>query len=238
MLNWDVLLDRWCLGLFLVGFGLWLTIGSSQFADLRRYFRASERTPELDAALGRRQTMEAIPLAAWFVPGIFNVLLGIAVLADRLAGVAGYGIGVCAFALSLGLAYLRMRNNGVRRAAALQPRTLTSIVPMWWYPAAAVMSVAPLAYGDVPGYTLASICVCAASVVTFALAALSNTMVALMTGENPEAELRVEQRLRCARVKGLFAVSMGVPFVFFATFCASIVPLYMGLGAIRLHKAP
>jgi hypothetical protein len=211
-----MLMDRWYLGVFLLGFGLWRMLGARRAANLRRYFSAQERTPEVEAALARRQALEALPLGAWYVPGAVNVLLGIAVLTGMIEGIAAYGLGMCAFAVSLGFAYSRMRNNGIRRAAALQPRTLTSIVPFAWYPAAAAASVSPLAFLDAPGYGLASICVCVASVATFVVAALSNNMAALMTGDDPNAELQVEARLRCARVKELFAIGMAVPFVFVA----------------------
>ncbi len=216
MLNENLLLDRWYIGIFLVGFGLWLSLGSRRLADLRRCFRPEERSPDLDAAVARRQAAEAIPLAVWYVPGLFNLVLGIAVLAGALRGTVGYALGTCAFALSLGFAYLRMRNHGARRAAALEPRTWTSVVPAVWYPAAAIMALTPLAFADVPGYLIASVSVCFASVLTVTIAVLSNNMAAIMTGENPEIELRVEHRLRCTRVKTLLVAAMGISLVFVA----------------------
>jgi hypothetical protein len=213
---WYLIFTRWYIGLFLIGYGLYLGLRSRQLNDLARYFKKSERTPALEAAIARRQSLESIPLAVWYAPGVVNVVLGVAVLTGLLPGIIGYGLGVCAFAGSVGIAYLRIRNRGTRRAAALQPRTLTSVVPIAWYPAAAVVSVAPLAFVDAPGHAIAAICVCITSVATFGFAIASNNMASIMSGEDPEREMLVDARLRCSRVMGLFAVGMGVPFVFVA----------------------
>jgi hypothetical protein len=210
----SILMDRWYIGLFLVGFGLVVILRAGAMHDLRRAFTQEERTPELDAAIARRQVLEATPLAVWYVPGAINVLLGIAVLSGKLHGIVGYGFGACALAVSLGTTYLRMRNRGATRAAALAPRTLTSIVPLVWYPAAAIVSVAPLAFINVAGYAMASVLVSAATMAIFGFAVASNSMASIMSGENPQEELQVDQRLRCARVFGLFGAGMGVPFVF------------------------
>ena len=103
-----VLFVKWYLGLFLIGYGLVLAVWPRKLGDLHRFFRRDERTPELDFAIARRQELEAIPLAAWYVPGIVNVLLGVAVLLGAFNGIIGYGLGVCAFVASLATTYLRV----------------------------------------------------------------------------------------------------------------------------------
>jgi len=216
MVNWNMLIDRWYFGLFLVGYGLFLVVRAHALNDLRRYFRRDDRSPELDDAVSRRQELESLPLAAWYVPGIVDVLLGAGVLGGALSGIVGYGFGMCAFVTSLGISYLRLRNRGATRAAALSPRTLTSIVPLPWYPAAAVVSVAPLAFVDVPDFAVAAILVTFAAVATFAFAIASNSMASIMPGRDPEIELYVDNRIRRCRVLGLFGVGMGVPLVFVA----------------------
>ena len=216
MVNWNMLIDRWYFGLFLVGYGLFLVVRAHALNDLRRYFRRDDRSPELDDAVSRRQELESLPLAAWYVPGIVDVLLGAGVLGGALSGIVGYGFGMCAFVTSLGISYLRLRNRGATRAAALSPRTLTSIVPLPWYPAAAVVSVAPLAFVDVPEFAVAAMLVTLAAIATFGFAIASNSMASIMPGRDPEIELYVDNRIRRCRVLGLFAVGMGVPLVFVA----------------------
>lgn len=213
---WNMPFDRWYLGLFLVGFGVYLVVRARALNDLRRYFRRDDCSPGLDEAVARRQELEALPLAAWYVPGIINVLLGAAVLAGALSGIVGYGFGTCAFVTSLGASYLRLRNRGATRAAALAPRTLTSVVPLPWYPAAAIVSVAPLVFVDVPGLAIAAISVTFAAVATFGFAVASNSMASIMSGRDPETELYIDNRIRRCRVLGLFGVGMGVPLVFVA----------------------
>jgi hypothetical protein len=248
MMNWNMLIDKWYFGLFLVGYGLFLVVRAHALNDLRRYFRRDDRSPELDDAVARRQELESLPLAAWYVPGIVNVLLGAAVLGGALSGIIGYGFGMCAFVASLGISYLRLRNRGATRAAALAPRTLTSIVPLPWYPAAALVSVAPLAFVDVPQFGVAAILVTLAAIATFGFAIASSSMASIMPGRNPEVELYVDNRIRRCRVLGLFAIGMGVPLVFvamawaatpstllntlaiilvFAAWCGFVIPLLM-----------
>jgi hypothetical protein len=215
-MTFSILFDRLYFGLFLVGYGLFLAVRAHALNDLRRYFRRDDCTPELQAAVAQRQELEALPLATWYVPGIINVLLGAAVLGGALSGIIGYGFGMCAFVTSLGISYLRLRNRGATRAAALAPRTLTSIIPLPWYPAAAVVCVAPLAFVDVSDFAVAAILVTLAALATFGFAIASNSMASIMSGRNPEIELYVDNRIRRCRVLGSFAIGMSVPLVFVA----------------------
>ena len=235
---------HWYLGGFLVGFGLWLILGAKRLNDLRRAF-PGKLSDEMRAAIARRQELEALPLAMWRVPGAINLLLGIAVLGTWLNGLVGYGLGTCAFATSLGIGYLSMRNRGATRAAVLAPRTLTSIVPLAWYPVAAIVALAPLTYLDVPAFALAAVLTCIATMAIFAFAMTSNNMASIMPGIDPELELRVDQQLRCCRVLGLFGVGMGVPFVFVAlsfpvvpSSIARDVAYWLGLLAWVVFVAP
>lgn len=216
MMFWNMPFERWYIGLFLIGLGVYLVVRARALKDLRRYFRRDDRSPELDDAVSRRQELESLPLAAWYTPGFIDVLLGAAVLGGAVSGIIGYGFGMCAFVTSLGISYLRLRNRGATRAAALAPRTLTSVVPLPWYPAAAIVSIAPLTFVDVPQFTVAAILVTCAAVATFGFAIASNSMASIMSGRDPETELYVDNRIRRCRVLELFAVGMGVPLVFVA----------------------
>src|SRR5271156_2796765 len=102
MMIWNMPFERWYLGLFLLGFGVYLVVRARARNDLHRYFRGDDCSPGLDEAVEGRQELEALPLAAWYVPGIINVLLGAAVLGGALSGIIGYGFGMCAFVTSLG----------------------------------------------------------------------------------------------------------------------------------------
>jgi hypothetical protein len=226
--------ERWYLGLFLLGFGVYLVVRARARNDLRRYFRGDDCSPGLDEAVERRQELEALPLAAWYVPGIINVLLGAAVLGGALSGIIGYGFGMCAFVTSLGISYLRLRNRGATRAAALAPRTLTSIVPLPWYPAAALVSIAPLAFVDAPQFGVAAILVTFAAIATFGFAISSNSMASIMPGRDPQIELYVDNRVRRCRVLGLFAIGMGVPLVFVAMAWAATPSTLLNTIAIIL----
>jgi len=231
MLDWNTLFDRWYFGLFLAGFGLFLVVRARALNDVRRYFRRDDASPALDDALARRQELESLPLAAWYVPGIVNVLLSAAVLGGALSGIVGYGFGMCAFVTSLGTSYLRLRNRGATRAAALLPRSLTSIIPLPWYPAAAVVSVAPLAFVDAPEFAIAAILATLAAIATFGFAIASNSMASILSGRDPETELYVDNRIRRCRVLGLFAVGMGVPLVFVAMAWAGAPSSLLHTGA-------
>ena len=214
--DFGLLFERWYLGLFLIAFGLWLALRAAQFNDLRRFFRRDELTPEMCDAIERRQALEATPLLHWRVPGTISVVLGTAVMANLLLGVVAYGLAMCALAASLGIGYLQMRNRGTTRAALLAPRTLTTVVPIAWYPAAALVALAPLTFLDVPGLALGAVLVSLSSLATFAFAVASNGMAAIMPGVSPRVEVCIDRRVRRCRVVGLFAICLAVPFVFVA----------------------
>jgi hypothetical protein len=213
------LYDRWVLGAFDVVFGVFSFVSARRFIEICGFFRGSESTGGIDAAIERRKELEALSPLPWRVIGIVAILLGVVVLFNGLPGVASYGLICLTMAIALGTTYLRLRNRGERRAASLEPRAVTSVVTPTWLTAGVVCALAPLLFADDSRFRGSAIVVMLASLGTIAVAMLAAEMPALLTGEDVVAELYVDRRLRRVRVHSLFALGLGTPWVF----CAGVV---------------
>ncbi|MDE2481430.1 MAG: hypothetical protein KGN02_04500 [bacterium] len=213
---WSLAFGRWYLGGFLVIFGALLVLRAAQFVALGRYFRRSEHTPELDAALARRAELEGISPAVWQIAGVGDLLCGFLVLFGALQGVAGYALGCCFFAATLAWTFVRLRNRGPRRAAVLAPRELRTIVPPLFVVLAAICALVPLVFAPVPIYRIAAVVVTLSTIATIVLAGFAARMPSLLAGDDLDREMLIDGRLRERRVLGLFGVAFAIPFVFLA----------------------
>ena len=214
--GWLLEFARLWLGGFLVIFGAVILARAAAFNDVGRYFVPAEHTPELDAALARRMEVESISPLPLRASGAVAALCGAVVLAGWLPGVAGYAIGSCAFAFALAWTYVRLRNRGIRRSAVLAPRRADATLSPVWIAAGVVASCAPLLLLDDTGSRVAAVITSVASFAMLCAAAVAREMPALLSGEDPEREIVIDARLRERRVRGLFGLALGVPFVFFA----------------------
>ena len=205
--------NRWYIGAFLVVWGASLIVRRRSLNDIRDNFDDDGR-PGIKAVAERRQRLEARPLATWYVTGGCSIALGIAALAGVLNGGLAYALSCTLLVSMLTAGYLRMRNAGPRRAAPLAPRRPGSFIPWPWYPIGVLAGLTPLAFLDVPSQRLAAALVTLSAFAIMALAIRAEGMAALLTGDDVDLELYVDDRLRRLRVNALWTIGMVVPFVY------------------------
>ena len=210
---------QWYISAFLVGFGLLTLIRPEKMLDpkclFRREFRDRSVAPRLTAILERRRRIEAFPRAGYTLVGVVSIALGSVTALGRLTPVIAYSALCFAIALTLGAAFVRMRNTNVRRAATLTPRVAGSAVHPIWYGCAAIASLLPLAVLGSPQLRVSAVLVACCSLVIVATAVRIAGMASILTGDDGELEVLVDERLRSGRVATMLIYAFTVPFVFF-----------------------
>lgn len=210
---WSIVFNRWYIGVFLVVWGGYLIARAGWLNDIRRSFPKNV-SDKLAVVLERRRHMEARPLTPWYFTGGFSVVSGIAALLGYGSGSVWYASTCVLFAVGLTASYLRMQNSGPRRAATLTPRRVGSVIAWPWYPIGALAALAPLVFVDVPGQRAAAVGVALSAFAVMKLAIRANEMPALLTGDDAELEMHVDETLRRLRVKALWAIGIGVAYVY------------------------
>lgn len=214
---------RWYMGVFLLIWGAWVMLKAKSMNDIRDNFDDDPR-PELHAVVERRQQLEARPLALWYAGGASGMLFGVATLTGAVNGVLAYAGSCLLLVCTLSVGYLRMRNAGPRRAAALVPRRTGALIAWPWYPIGVLVALSPLMFLTVPSQRISAVLVSLSACAIMALAIRAGSMAALLTGDHVDLELYVDDRLRNWRVNAFWTLGMGVAFVFVVIACASISP--------------
>jgi hypothetical protein len=230
-------IDRWYMGAFLVIWGAWLIARAKSMNDIRDNFDDDPR-PELQAVVERRQQLEARPIEAWYVTGASAILCGIATLCALLNGGLAYAISLLVLVSTLAFGYLRMRNAGPRRAAALVPRRIGSLIAWPWYPLGILTALSPLTFLNVPSQRLAAVLVSISAFAIMFLAFRINGMAALLTGDDVDLELYVDDCLRRWRVNGFWTISMAIALVYVILAAGSVSQNMTLLQTIAFYGAP
>jgi hypothetical protein len=153
----------------------------------------------IESAIKRRQIAEGPPAPI----GLYTaaVMLLIAVLAALNIGAPTqmYSLFCIATPLIAAAAFLRLRNLQPTRAAVLSVRTSDSVIPSYWFVAAAISALLVLSFASDPAYALAAGIVCAASLMTIYIAWRMTLLPAMLTGVDVPAEQLVDDRLRFNR---------------------------------------
>ncbi len=204
---------------FLVVFGMYQIVRANRLSDPKQFFQREMKDKELGmrlrTVLERRRTLEAFPPAGYVCIGAVSVALGIASAFKLLIPVLAYA-SLCLFiAIVLSILLLRIRNTGERRAATLVPRSAASAVNGTWYGCAVVTSLLPLVFWTTPDLRPASILIAASSLTIVIMSIRIAGMASILTGEDSELEIAVDERLRCSRVAMLLLLAYTVPFVLF-----------------------
>ena len=211
--------EQWFISAFLIGFGIVVVAQVDRFGDPAYFFKREVRNYELGArfkaVLDRRRSIEAFPHSAYTVVGGVSILLGIATAFKVVMPIVAYANLCLVMAVTLAVVFAHMRNRGVRRAAALSPRSAGTAVNPIWYVCAAVSALLPLVFLATPALKLAAVLVSLSSLGILVMSLRTATMASILTGEDNELEVLIDERLRSARVALLLCFAYTVPFVFF-----------------------
>lgn len=211
--------DVWFISAFLIGFGIAVVAQIDRFGDPAYFFKREIRDCELGsrfkAVLDRRRAIEGFPGIAYTVVGGVSIAFGVLTALKLVLPVVAYANVCFVLAGTAAVVFARMRNRGIRRAAALSPRSPGTAINPMWYGCAAVSSLLPLIFLGMPAMRLAAVLVTLSSLSILAMSVRTATMASILTGEDNELELLIDERLRTARVATLLCFAYTVPFVFF-----------------------
>jgi hypothetical protein len=211
---------RWYIAIFEVSYGASTIVRAGWIDDPKRRFRREIEDPQLGArfrsVLERRRAIEAIPQTPWRINGAVSVTLGILTALGIVSPVVSYALVCLSMGVVMTTIYVRLRNRGERRAASLAPRTAAQIVPWWLYALAAIGALTPLPFMTNPTLVVPAAIVALVSTMMIVAASMVSGMSAMLTGDDSEIELVVEDRVRSYRVGSLLFVAIALPFVFFA----------------------
>ncbi len=154
----------------------------------------------IDAAVKRRQMAEGPPAPiGLFLSGIFLVL-ALAAAFNIRGLMLLFVLAVCAGTpLINALAFSRLRNVQPVRAALLAVRPSTSVIPAYWFAAAAMCALLVLSFAYTPGYAVPAVVVCISALTTVVIAWRMTLLPAMLSGDDIPAEQLVDDRLRFNR---------------------------------------
>lgn len=219
-MQWHELFAVWYIGCFLIVFGIAVVWRGQALSNCRRFFYFELRDPLLkerfSTVVQRRNELEGDYTTSWRVTGLVSMVFGALVLARLITPVVGYALFCSDVAIILSQIYSGMRNRSVRRAASLQPRSITTSVPIVWYAGGMISALLPLGLWMYPSARGPAVVVTVACAVILFVALRTSEMAALLAGDDPEIEVYVDNRLRWSRVAGLLALTYAASFVFIA----------------------
>ena len=220
--------ERWYIAGFLTLFGIFMVLKGPAMSACSQFFFLELRDPKLKdrfrRVVDRRYELESDVSWAWRITGVSSIVFGALVYFRVLQPVIGYALLCAGLAIVTSQIYLSMRNRSERRAASLQPRTVTSSVPALWFAGAVVSALLPLLLVGNPDLRISSVIVTLACLVVVVVAVRTSNMAALLAGDDPDVEVYVDNRLRWSRVAGLLVLAFAASYVFIA----------MGTPALRI----
>ena len=113
---------------------------------------------------------------------------------------------------TFGVVVLRLRSALTKRAAQLAPRRLGA--PPWLFIAALISAISLLAFAQDRTLTVAAVLVIMSCIFTTAIAWRVASMPALLTGEDPDVEAFIDDRLRRTRTLMILIYAVVPQFVF------------------------
>jgi hypothetical protein len=222
-----------------VFFGVFAGIAAVMFrhgASLGNYcglFEASGETGEarLERALERRQATERLPALriARVVGTVAAACAGVSIFAPLPVIALSYALICVVWAVPLGFAVLRVRRGNGPRAAQLRARAPGAGMPPSALALSSAAVVMPLVFIDT--YPAQALLVTAAGLFIGLIACGVATMPALLTGQDNEIEVAIDDRLRALRTAQLFAFAV-VPGFVFISLSVPVTPLRAAACAV------
>lgn len=154
----------------------------------------------IEAAIKRRQIAEGPPAPIGLYLSALFFLLAVAAAFNVHGFLLLLVVAMCVgVPLVTALTFSRLRNSQPVRAALLAVRSSSSVIPAYWFVAAAVCALLVLSFANVPERVVPAIVVCVSSLVTIYMAWRMTLLPSLLAGEDISAERLVDERLRFNR---------------------------------------
>ncbi len=207
---------------FFAFFGVYLLVWARNFAGPQTancHVRlaspdADAANERIESAVTRREPAEGRPprLGLWL--GSWSLLLAAVAATGRVEPSLLYALLCLGAAVSIGAAFLRLRNSQPTRVAVLAARSPEGVIPPIWFYVAALSALMLLIYAGSEQYRWSALMVIASSLVTTAIAWRLTTLPALLSGVDVAAEQIVDERLRFHRSSVALFYATVQPFVF------------------------
>ena len=168
----------------------------------------------IEAAVQRRQAAEGAPAPIGLYLSVVLLLLAAASALNVATLPLLYSILCVVAPLITAVTFSQLRNLQPIRAAVLTVRTSGSVIPVYWFVAAALSALFALSFVNVPSYTIPAVIVCISSLATIYMAWRMTLLPAMLSGEDIPAEQLVDDRLRFNRSTMCMFYALAQTFVF------------------------
>lgn len=175
---------------------------------------AQTNNERLCAAVERRRDAEGVPPPVGWWTGAFSIVLALIAAFGHVPFTVLYGALCFSLAAAVGAVFLRLRNSQYRRTAILRPRSISSVIPAYWFALAILCGLSILSYATVPGQAVSCALVCVSSLASTAIAWKLTQLPALLSGNDIAAEEVVDARLRFVRSASALVFAFVQTFVF------------------------
>jgi hypothetical protein len=202
------------------GLGIFMLASPTRYANIEAYFcrmrvKCSIRDRIVEAA-ERRKSIENISPTLGRATGLFAILCAVIAVFTPYPPLMLYAAFCLGFVGFLGVTYLQLRNTQYKRAASLEIRSPLNVLPVYWYALAFVAALFPLLDLRSPMLQVAAVIVTVCSLTLIVFAWRLALAPALLTGEDPDAEQFVDDRLRFIRTASTLVFAPGITFVYFS----------------------
>lgn len=219
----------WYISIFLIVIGVAGLVASRYLNLLRCNFWLELRdpvvAPRLRAVLDRREPLEKLGRKPVLISSGSYLFFGVLCLAHIVTPAIAYALACADVAIMFAWVYSGVRNRSQRRAASLEPRRQISVVPPFAFVGALVAATVPLLFVSDPNLRVSALIVSLASFAIIASAWSIAGMAAVLTGDDPDLEVYVDERIRRVRVGSMLTFAYAVTPVFIAVVTRDAVDL-------------
>ena len=222
----------WYISLFLILIGIGGLVASRYLNLLKCNFWLELRDPiagpRLRAVLNRREPLESLGRKPVVISSLSYLFFGAMCLAHIVTPAIAYALACAEVALTFAWMYARVRNRSQRRAASLAPRRQSSVVPPLAFIGALVAAAVPLLFVSDASLRFSALLVSLASFAIIISAWSIAGMAAVLTGDDADFEVYVDDRIRRVRVGSMLTFAYAVVPVFIAVVTreAAALPVY------------
>jgi hypothetical protein len=211
---------RYLMAFTLVAMGAFQIFWPDRFHCMNVYFKGTRRalTEEQGARLGRvleaREEAEGASNAYARWSGLFTIAMGGVVLVRSVPVALPYALSCLAIAVSLLLSYFHIRRVSERRVAPLAPRSPLTTLSLPLLACAGISLCGTVAYAAIPDLRVGALLVAFSVAVFVAIAWRVAGAPALLFGQDPQLEYKVDEHLRVSRSGNILALA-SAPAMFF-----------------------
>jgi hypothetical protein len=203
----------------LCGLGILEIARPGCFGGIWMYFRGAraalspDQRERLERVLEARTAAEGATVRYMRYAGAFTIAMGALALVPSVPYVTAYAATSLGLAVAMLLAYLQFRRATAKRVAPLVRRNAWASLPPLAIAPAAICTLGAAAFAVFPQFRVGAITAVVSALVLCWIAWRVAVAPALLLGNDPQLEYRVDEHVRCCRATGLIALGCAPPTV-------------------------